>query len=113
MKQIIYKEKYVFRFDANCTNYPKFIQELNNSYKDIKEHYPEVKDEDIRVEFDTDDDYVPMKLIFSTFETDEEYVARMALEKTAKENIRKYQIQQLKKFLKENPDLKEEILNSL
>lgn len=112
MKELIYKENYVFTCDANCTNYPEFIQELNKSYKYIKKHNPEVEDKDIRVEFEGDFNHLPMKLTFDAFETDEEYATRIALEKISKENRRKIQIQQFKKFLKENPELKEELLNS-
>ena len=111
MKKVVYKENYVFTRDANCTDYPGFLQELKSAYKYIKKHYPEVKDEDITVQFETESDYVPMKLTFSAFETDEEYATRISLEKIAKENMKKYQLQQLKKLLKENPELKEEILN--
>lgn len=113
MKRIIYKENYVFTHDANRTDYPGFLQELKSAYKYIKKHYPEVKDEDITVEFETDADYTPMKLTFSALETDEEYATRIALEKISKENMKKYQLQQLKKLLKENPELKEEFLNNL
>lgn len=112
MKKVIYKENYVFTHDANCTNYPKFIQELNKSYKYIKKQYPDIQDKNITVEFEAGSNYVPMKLTFAVFETDEEYSARIALEKIAKENKKKIQIQQLKKFLKENPELKEIVLNS-
>jgi hypothetical protein len=111
MKKVIYKENYVFTYDANCTNYPEFIQELNKSYKYIKKQYPDIQDKDITVEFDVDV-HVPMKLTFAALETDEEYATRMTLEKLSKENMRKYQIKQLKKFLAENPELKEEFLNS-
>lgn len=112
MKKVIYKENYVFTYDAHYTKYLEFIQELNNAYKYIKKHNPDVKDEDVRVQFEGDFDHLPMKLTFAAFETDEEYATRIALEKTTKENMRKNQIQQLKKFLKENPELKEELLNS-
>lgn len=112
MKKVIYKENYVFALDAHYTSYPEFIQKLKSAYKYIKKHNPDVKDEDIRVEFEGDFDHLPMKLTFAAFETDEEYATRIALEKISKENMRKNQIQHLKKFLKENPDLKEELLNS-
>lgn len=112
MKEIIDREEYVFGYSANDIKYPKFIQELTNSYKSIKKRYPQVKDEDIYVEFDGNFNNLPMKLVFSAPETDEEYAVRIALEKITKENMRKCQIQQLKKFLAENPELKEEFLNS-
>lgn len=112
MKEVVDKEEYVFIYNANDIRYPKFIQELTDSYKSIKKRYPQVKDEDIYVEFEGSFNNLPMKLTFSALETDEEYAVRTALEKITKENMRKYQIQQLKKFLAENPELKEEFLNS-
>lgn len=111
MKEIIDREEYVFGYSANDIRYPKFIQELTDSYKSIKKCYPQVKDEDIYVEFEGSFNNLPMKLTFSALETDEEYAVRTALEKITKENMRKHQIQQLKKFLAENPELKEEFLN--
>lgn len=112
MKKIIYRENYVFTNNADYTPYLEFIQELKNAYKYIKKHNPDVKDEDICVQFEGDFDYLPMKLTFSTFETDEEYATRIALEQVSKENAKKHQIRQLKKFLVENPELKEELLNN-
>ncbi len=112
MKEIIDKEEYVFGYSANDIKYSKFIQELTHSHKSIKKRYPQIKDEDIYVEFEGNFNNLPMKLTFSALETDEEYATRTALERITKENMRKYQIQQLKKFLAENPELKEEFLNS-
>lgn len=112
MKKVIYKENYVFTHDAHYTSYSEFLQELKSAYKYIKKHNPDVKDEDIHVEFEGNFNHLPMKLTFAAFETNEEYATRVALEKISKENMRKIQIQQLKKFLKENPELKEELLNS-
>jgi guanylate kinase len=100
--------------DSCYLNYDFFINNLTSVRNTIKEKYPEVKDKDIEIEIEYEDawDETNISLIFSSPETDEEYATRMALEKTAKENMRKHQMQQLKKFLKENPDLKEIVLNS-
>lgn len=112
MKKVVDKENYVFIHNANYISYPKFIKELLDSYNYIKQQYPDIKDEDIIVEFETTNNHIPMKLTYFVLETDEEYNTRIALEKISKENMRKYKIQELKKFLKENPELKEEFLNS-
>lgn len=111
MKKIITRENYVFDISANNHSYPMFMKQLSRSYNIIKQQYPEVRDKDITVEFDTDFS-IPMKLVFYAFETDEELATRIAIEKTAKENMKKCQIQQLKKLLAENPELKEELLNN-
>jgi hypothetical protein len=109
------QRKFEVSTSGSCyLNYDFFINNLTSVRNTIKEKYPEVKDKDIEIEFEYDDawDETHIILIFSSLETDEEYATRMTLEKTAKENMRKHQMQQLKKFLKENPDLKEEFLNS-
>ena len=111
MKKIISRENYVFDISANNHSYPMFMNYLLRSYNSIKQQYPEVRDRDITVEFDTNFN-IPMKLVFDSFETDEERATRTAIEKIAKENMRKCQIQQLKKLFAENPELKEELLNN-
>lgn len=106
------QRKFEVSTSGSCyLNYDFFINNLTSVRNTIKNEYPEVKDIEIEFEYDDAWDETHIALMFSSLETDEEYATRMALEKITKKNTRKHQIQQLKKFLAENPELKEEFLN--
>ena len=77
MKKVIFKQEYVFEYDSSFTSYDIFIAALTQTRDKIKEEHPEIKDNEITVEFENSADNLPMSLTFSALETDEEYAERL------------------------------------
>lgn len=113
MKKVIFKQKYVFRDDASYTSYPTFINALIQTRDKIKEEHPEVEDTDITVEFENGMDDLPMSLTFSALETDEEYAERLIKEEERHLANKNKILKEFKKYLKEYPDIMQELLKDL
>lgn len=107
------------KFEVNTSgfcymNYDFLINNLTSVRNTIKNKYPEIKDKDINVEieFEEEWDETHITLTFSSFETDKEYNERIAKEENEryKENIAK--LNSIRDFLDANPELKSEFLNN-
>lgn len=95
--------------------YTDLIDKLSAAKTEAQKLYPEVTDEDIRVEWRWDDgwDELNVFLSFETLETDEEYNERIEYatihDKLKLENC----IRSLKDCIKNNPAAKDEVLKSI
>lgn len=78
----------------------------------VKEINPDLEDKDINVSIEQQyDGEIVIDFQFSTLETDEEYNQRISWEEMAEYSIKLRKIKEFKKFLKENPEIKSELLN--
>lgn len=112
MKKTVYRDFPVFEGDGNYNNYTTFINRVLQAHKELKETYPDLEDKDINVSIEQNYDYgIIIKFEFLTLETDEEYNQRISWEEMAEYSIKLCKIKEFKKFLKENPEVKDELLN--
>jgi hypothetical protein len=107
------------KFEVNTSgscymNYEFFINNLTSIRNTIKKEYPDVKDKDINVEieFEEEWDETHITLTFSSLETDKEYFERIAKEENERYNEKIAKLNSIRDFLEANPDLKNEFLNN-
>lgn len=95
--------------------YTDFIDKLTSAKIEAQKLYPEVNDEDIRVEWQWDDgwDELNVFLSFETLESDEEYNERIEFATTRDKLKLKNCLMTLKECIENNPDVKDEVLKSI
>lgn len=112
MKRTLYREFPVFEGDGSYNNYTTFINRILQAHKEIKETYPDLEDKDICVSIEQNQDCgIFMDFEFSTLETDEEYNQRISWEEITEYAAKQRKIEEIKDFLKKNPEIKNELLN--
>ncbi len=111
MKKQILKKEYVFEYGASGTVYSDFIKNLTKAYDKIKRQYPKIKNDNIfvTIKSDTYDD-LSISLEFFVLETDEEYTERLIKEEEKHLANKNKIIEEFKKYLKEYPDIMQELL---
>lgn len=112
MKRTIYRDFPIFEEGGSYNNYTTFINRVLQAHKELKETYPDLEDKDINVSIEQNcDSEIVIEFQFSTLETDAEYNQRISWEEMAEYSTKLRKIKEFKKFLKENPEIKSELLN--
>lgn len=112
MKRTVYRDFPIFEGDGNYNNYTTFINRILQARKELKETYPDLEDKDINVSIESNgNDDISIEFEFETLETDEEYNQRISWEEMAEYSTKLRKIKEFKKFLKEYPEVKDELLN--
>lgn len=112
MKKTVYRDFPVFEGDGNYNNYATFINRILQARKELKKTYPDLEDKDIRVSIDQNHEGETfIEFEFETLETDAEYNQRISWEEMTEYSTKLRKIKEFKKFLKENPEIKSELLN--
>ena len=112
MKRTLYREFPIFEWDGSYNNYTEFINRILKAHKELKEIYPDLEDKDIHVSIEHNhDSEIRIMFEFSTLETDAEYNQRISWEEITEYSTKLRKIKEFKKFLKENPEIKSELLN--
>ena len=112
MKKTVYRDFTVFEGNGRYNDYTTFINKILQAHKELKETYPDLEDKDIHVSVEQHyDGEIVIDLQFSTLETDAEYNQRISWEEMAEYSTKLRKIKEFKKFLKEYPEIKDELLN--
>lgn len=112
MKKTVYRDFPVFERDGRYNDYTTFINKILQAHKELKETYPDLEDKDIHVSIEHNhDSEICIMFEFSTLETDAEYNQRISWEEITEYSTKLRKIKEFKKFLKENPEIKSELLN--
>lgn len=112
MKRTVYRDFPIFKGDGSYNNYTTFINRIVQARKELKETYPDLEDKDINVSIESNiDSDIFIEFQFSTLETDAEYNQRISWEEMTEYATKLRKIKEFKKFLKENPEVKDELLN--
>lgn len=112
MKRTVYRDFPIFEEGGSYNNYTTFINRVLQAHKELKETYPDLEDKDINVSIEHNhDSEIRIMFEFSTLETDAEYNQRISWEEMTEYSTKLRKIKEFKKFLKENPEIKDELLN--